>query len=354
MSKTDLHLVSLKERYRLNHSSSEKKTYHLTLDLKGLDLTYGVGDCVGIYPTNSPLLVEQILTSLGATGTETIVDRGNTPHSLSSFLLHKANLQRVNPALVAHLGLPPSVAAIECVATVLKYPHSLTPQACIEFLSPLLPRLYSISSSMKEVGEEMHLTVGLTEYAMDGKPRQGICSYYLTHLAPLHSPVIPIYLQKERGFTLPPSAHDRPIIMIGPGTGVAPFRGFMQERVSSAHIGPSWLFFGERHQALDYYYQPYWESLERQGKLRLDLAFSRDQKEKVYVQHKMKENAKDFFQWLEKGALLFVCGDALRMAKDVEKTLLEIISQEGGLTEPQARAYLKNLRQEKRYLRDIY
>ena len=178
----------------------------------------------------------------------------------------------------------------------------------------------------------------------------GVCSHYLCYRAPLNEPVIPVFVQPSRHFTLPEASCERPIIMIGPGTGVAPFRAFMQQRTCTRN----WLFFGERNQTCDFYYRTFWEEHISKGHLRLDSAFSRDQAEKIYVQHRLLERKKEVWQWIQEGAYLFVCGDASKMAKDVDQALQHIAQEEGKLDPLAARAYFKEMRKEKRYLRDVY
>ncbi len=228
-----------------------------------------------------------------------------------------------------------------------------TPEEICHLIQPMLPRFYSIASSMKVVGEEVHLTVSYVKYMSNGQQRLGVCSHYLCDMAPMNLATIPVYLQPHHGFTLPadPKAD---LIMIGPGTGVAPYRAFMQERMAMGASGKHWLFFGEWNRSYDFFYEDYWTELQAQGKLRVDLAFSRDQEHKIYVQHRMLEQAQDFFQWLEKGAYVFVCGDAHRMAKDVDAVLHRIIQEQGNTDEQGAKSYVKALRSQKRYLRDVY
>ena len=319
-------LARIKERVRLN-PGSEKETYHIVLDLKGSGIEYSVGDCVGVYAENDPNYVNSIIEAL-------------EDHSLHEFLLKRANLNRIPKKLLAeHPDL----------LTLLKY-QSVKPQYLREKLLPLLPRFYSIASSKNLVGDEVHLTVALTKNLPDYPIPYGICSHYLCHRAPLLKPIIPIFLQPSKNFYLPPESVKRPIIMIGPGTGVAPFRGFMQERQHEKN----WLFFGERNEETDYYYRSFWESLVSKKRLKIDCAFSRDQREKFYVQHKMLENSAELWQWLEEGAYFFVCGDASKMAKDVDKALHQIVEAEGKMNCADAKVYIKNLRKQKRYQKDIY
>jgi sulfite reductase (NADPH) flavoprotein alpha-component len=201
--------------------------------------------------------------------------------------------------------------------------------------------------------DEVHLTVALFSFTHQAEQRYGVGSHFLCHLATPKKTPVPIYVQPAHHFTLP-SDSDTPIIMVGPGTGIAPYRAFMQERMIQGASGKNWLFFGERNRKSDYFYEEEFEKLKSDGKLRLDLAFSRDQKEKIYVQHKMYENARDLWAWLQDGAYFYVCGDAHRMAKDVEHSLQNIVQKQGNMSEEAARAYVKALRTQKRYLADVY
>jgi sulfite reductase (NADPH) flavoprotein alpha-component len=371
-------LATIKERYSLTLSESKKNTQHVVLDLSGSGLTYEVGDSIGIYPINNKELVDKTLKAMRADGSEMVHNKhsGQTL-SLREFLAGKANLTDLSRKLLSILaekqpnpekkeGLLSLLAedGHEKLKTYLEGHElwdALLDNSEVEFpiqdlcnlLMPLLPRLYSISSSMSVVGEEVHLTVGVLKYSSNGHQRVGVCTHFLCDLMPMHEAVVPVYIQKHHGFTLPPQS-EAPIIMIGPGTGVAPFRAFLQERVVHNAQGKNWLFFGECNQATDYYYEQYWKELEKEGKLRLTTAFSRDQEEKIYVQHRMLAQGADFYKWIEQGAYIYVCGDASRMAKDVEATLHEIIRVHGNKDEAEAKALVKKLRTEKRYLRDVY
>jgi sulfite reductase (NADPH) flavoprotein alpha-component len=200
---------------------------------------------------------------------------------------------------------------------------------------------------------EIHLLVSHVSYQMGGQLRFGVGSHFLCVEAEIEKTPIPIYIQMSNHFTLPEDP-ETPIIMIGPGTGVAPFRAFLQERLASQAGGKNWLFFGECHRKTDYYYESFFEDLKKQGRLRLDLAFSRDTSEKVYVQHKMWEERKSLFSWIEEGAIVYVCGDAKVMAKDVDQMLNKVIQKEGKLSETKSQEYLRNMRKEKRYRIDVY
>lgn len=359
--KDSLYLTEIKERRALS-SHQEKKTDHIVLCAK--ELPYQVGDSIAIYPVHQEELVEQTLYYLDQDPLQKVIDKEGTPRTLREQLLSRSNItlgtRRLIQALQDRIGgfqhlledkelLKAYLAAHE-VWKILKQGkgHGLTGQEFFELLTPLLPRFYSIASSPEVHPEEIHLTVVRVEYG----ERKGVCTRYLSEIEE-RKREIPVYIQPHKGFTLPED-HQTPIIMVGPGTGIAPFRAFMQEREAREAKGKNWLFFGEWSRQEQFYYGDYWVSLESQGKLKLDLAFSRDQEHKVYVQHKMLEQKKEFFRWLEEGAFLYVCGDADQMAKDVEATLHTIIEQEGGCSVEDARHYVKELRKQKRYLRDVY
>lgn len=330
-------LASIVKRERLTKEGSEKETYHLELDLSKSNIQYSVGDCIGIYPENDEQLVEAILKQFPY-DPETIVDQGI---SFREFLLKKANLLRAPKKLSDRVGKP----KVEYLISLL--PCNLTPQEFCSYLAPMLPRLYSIASSMKHAKNRADLTITINANPPDCPTPYGTCSHFLCHRAPIGKPIIELYHHKSESFCLPEASKDKPIIMVGPGTGVAPFRGFMQERSCPRN----WLFFGEQRQSLDFYYEQEWKRYEQEGKLRLTTAFSRDGAKKVYVQDKMLEQQAEIWQWLEEGAYLFVCGDAKRMAKDVEETLKQIIQNQSSNDPKQ---YIKFLKEQKRYLRDVY
>jgi sulfite reductase (NADPH) flavoprotein alpha-component len=292
--------------------------------------------------------------------------------SLKVFLSEKVNLPRLTSGFIKVIAqaLPYNTKLKELLAdktSLLEYCHShdtidlltefrttkLPLQELCEQFSPLLPRFYSIASSPKHNPEEIHLTVGLTSYEHRGVIRHGVASHFLCHLAQEQTTPIPSYIQATPHFTLPkdPKA---PIIMVGPGTGVAPFRGFLQERLALDSPGKNWLFFGERNRHSDFFYEDFWQSLVAQKKLQLDAVFSRDQEKKIYVQHKLLEQGQEIWQWLQEGAFFYICGDADPMAKDVEAALVTITERYGNFSEHEARKYLKHLRAEKRLLVDVY
>lgn len=372
-------LASIKERYTLSKPGSQKNTQHLVLDLKGSGITYQVGDSIGIFPQHDIELVDKTLQALKATGQEKIqLKQIEEALVLRECLTAKLNITGISPKLFREMTDRQKDSDKKYMLETLQQEgerealkaylekHEVwdflaaneevmfTPQELVDLLMPLLPRFYSISSAQKYVGEEVHLTVAALEYESNGHKRRGVCTHYLCALVELHTPVVPVFIQPSHGFYLPPDPHI-PLIMIGPGTGIAPFRAFLQERLLHHQSkGKHWLFFGECNREYDFFYEEDWLELSRWGDLRLELAFSRDQEHKIYVQHKMWEKGEELYQWLEQGAYLYVCGDAQRMAKDVE-VMLQTIAQEFGKKDAQeAKNYLKQLRQQKHYLRDVY
>lgn len=377
-SKAHPFLASIKERYSLCQSGSKKNTQHIVLDLKGSGINYDIGDSIAIFPHNDIETVSKTLQGMHATGSETILDRhGEKEWNLRDFLTTQANITEVNRKLFseicyrqtnlkkkAHLESLQAEDNKEAFKEYLanRYVWDLlfensevtfNLQELCNLFMPLLPRFYSIASSKRVVGDEVHLTVALLQYHTNGYRRLGVCTHYLCNLVPMDAPIVPIYIQPHHGFTIP-ADDTAPMIMIGPGTGIAPFRAFMQERMAKGSSGANWLFFGEWNRSTDFFYEEFWQDLVNKDKLRLDVAFSRDQDFKIYVQHRMLEKGEEFYRWLEKGAYVYVCGDAKHMAKDVEAALLQIIQTHGKLDDQGAKQYLKKLRGDKRYLRDVY
>lgn len=368
-SRQNPYISKIVERRALNNPGSNKHTDHIVLDLKGSGLHYQVGDSVGVYPQNDPENVEKTLKSFRFSGDERINDpRTMQERTMRSFLTGDASISNFSRKFLQEIVKRKKHTALEelfepdkrellkayieeheVADLILENEASVfTPQEAASLLMPMLPRFYSIASCQEVVGEEVHLTVRDLIYETNNIERRGVCTHFLCTLATFETP-IPLFVQPSHGFHLPDHL-DKPLIMIGPGTGIAPFRAFMQAREKACATGKHWLFFGEWTRKNDYYYEEDWKRWADLGILELDLAFSRDQLEKVYVQHKMLAKSEQFFQWLEQGASIYVCGDAHHMAKDVDKVLNEILHRHA--KDPES--YLKRLKEEKRYLRDVY
>ena len=315
----------------LNEPSSSKDTRHIEFSLEGSGLEYEVGDALGLYPMNCPGVVSAVIAKFGF-DPDAIVplpDGKSAP-------LHEALLTGydIRSYLTKDVGFENA-------------------QAFVAELRKLQPRLYSISSSPKAHPNEVHLTVGAVRYQADGIPQKGVASTFLADRLSIGE-TAGVYIHKANHFRLP-SSGETPVIMVGPGTGIAPFRAFLEERETVGASGNNWLFFGDQREALDFLYRDQIERWQRSGFLtRLDLAFSRDQKEKIYVQNRMLEHAEELWNWLQRGAHFYVCGDASRMAKDVESALLSIAQSEGKLSPEEAAFFLSELKKNKRYQRDVY
>lgn len=372
--------ASIKEKRLLSSPGSNRKTFHCVLDLTGSHLTYEPGDSLGIYPRHDPLLIQKTLEAMKATGQEKVaLKNSNGEISFEDFLKTKANITSISAKFFqAVMERQTDTSKRDFLKELLtenlreefkkfqeeyqiwdflrQHPEvTFSPQEFVDYLMPLLPRFYSISSSQKQFKDEVHLTIAALEYESNGHKRKGVCTHFLTDIVKEKEEMVPLFIQSSHGFRLPEDPHNTSIIMIGPGTGIAPFRAFLQERLMHDRSrGKHWLFFGEQQRSHDFYYESDWEALKQLGHLDVDVAFSRDQKEKVYVQHKMLEKAPVIYEWLEAGAYLYVCGDAQKMAKDVEKTLLDIVQECGKKDAMEAREYIKQMRKQKRYLRDVY
>ncbi|MGE6628492.1 assimilatory sulfite reductase (NADPH) flavoprotein subunit [Bacillus pumilus] len=373
-SRTNPFYAEVLENINLNGRGSNKETRHLELSLEGSGLVYEPGDSLGIYPTNDPALVDELITTCGWSVEEavTVHKNGDTlplKEALTSHfeitVLTKPLLQKLadltkNEALHALFEegneekLKAYLAGRDLVDAARDFgPFEGTAADFTAILRKIPARLYSIASSLKANEEEVHLTIGAVRYDAHGRERQGVCSILCAErLEP--GDTLPVYIQHNQNFKLPENP-DAPIIMVGPGTGIAPFRSFMQEREEIGASGKSWLFFGDQHFVTDFLYQTEWQKWLKDGVLtKMDVAFSRDSEEKVYVQHQMKKQSKELFEWLEQGAYVYVCGDEKHMAHDVHHTLLSIIQEEGAMSKEKAESYLANLQQQKRYQRDVY
>lgn len=355
---------------RLMTEGSDKETRHFELSLKDSGLDYLPGDSLGVVPKNCEQVIAELLNAVGLTGEEsirlgedTMILKDALMHRLACTVLSKIQIKKFNEIAqsdrLADLlkienkdDLVDYMWGRELIDLFIEYPQSgLNAQDFTGLLRPMPPRLYSIASSLSAHPEEVHLTVAVVRYEGNGKERKGVCSSYLAERV---GERVPCYLHPNKNFKLPddPSI---PIIMVGPGTGIAPFRAFIEERRATGASGKNWLFFGDRSQKTDYLYENEWESYHNDGLLNdLDLAWSRDQEKKVYVQHKMLEKKAQLWSWLQDGAIFYVCGDASRMAKDVDQTLRTIAQEEGVMSEEDAGAWVKSLLKERRYLKDVY
>lgn len=361
--------ASLLTNQKITGRDSGKDVRHVEIDLAESGIHYQPGDALGVWYENSSELANEILSAVGLSGVESVDVEGESLsiHSalVSKFEITAANPQFINKLseLVENADLQKLVAdkdelrdfagKTQIVDVLHQYPVKLSAEQLVSLLRRLTPRLYSIASSQTEVDEEVHLTVGVVEYDYDGKVREGGASSYLTRRLE-EGDNVKVFIEHNNNFKLPED-DNAPIIMVGPGTGIAPFRSFIQERDNRGAAGKNWLFFGDRTFTQDFLYQVEWQKYLKDGVLtRLDVAFSRDQHEKVYVQHRILEEAQQVWQWLQEGAYIYICGDATRMAKDVHDALITVAKQEGGLTQEQAEEFLNELRKAKRYQRDVY
>ncbi|MCL1115254.1 assimilatory sulfite reductase (NADPH) flavoprotein subunit [Shewanella basaltis] len=353
---------------KITGRDSDRDVRHVEIDLGESGLTYQVGDALGVWFSNNEALVDEVISGLGLDADETVTVSKES-YSLKAALTDKKELTQLYPGLVkswAELSGSAELAAIcedkeqtrqfilsnQLADLIAAYPANVSATQLVEMLRPLTPRLYSIASSQAEVESEVHLTVALVEDERQGHARFGGASHFLASAE--EGQQVNVYVEPNNHFRLPENPQT-PVIMVGPGTGVAPFRAFMQQRVADGVSGNSWLFFGNPHFEQDFLYQVEWQQYLKNGDLsRLDVAFSRDQAHKVYVQHRIAEQAETLWQWLQNGAHVYICGDAERMAKDVHQALVNIAVEQGGLSADDAEAYFETLRSEKRYQKDVY
>lgn len=372
-SRTNPFYAEVLENINLNGRGSNKETRHLELSLEGSHLQFEPGDSLGIYPENDPSLVDTLIAEMKWNPDELVtINRQGEEKSLLEALRHHFEITVLTkPLLEKAIPLVNKSAELkellENEKAVREYVHgrdlldfirdySLNEIPAKEFVSILrkMPaRLYSVASSLKANSDEVHLTIGKVAYHAHGRYRFGVCSAQCADRIEVGD-TLPVYVHKNSNFRLP-SDSDTPIIMIGPGTGIAPFRAFLQEREEIGAQGKSWLFFGDQHYVTDFLYQVEWQQWLKQGVLsRIDLAFSRDTERKIYVQHRMLEKSKELYAWLQDGAVVYVCGDEKHMAKDVHQTLLTILMNEGNMDEDAAKEYIAQMQKDKRYQRDVY
>jgi sulfite reductase (NADPH) flavoprotein alpha-component len=351
--------------YCLNAPGSAKETRHVVVDLGQSGISYVPGDSLGVVPRNFPGVVDELLSHL-ALDPATPVDQPTGPVALRDLLITQYSLNRVSKKFVKGLleklpegekktKLAEIVGNEEAFDVLIDYPHKLTAQEFLPLANKIAPRLYSIASSPKAHPGEVHLTIAIVNYTTHGRAKFGLASGYLGHGQEPNKNEVPVYIQPTKHFHMP--AGDANIIMVGPGTGIAPFRAFLEHRAIEGATGKSWLFFGDQKRATDFLYEKEFEAMLEKGTLtRLDTAFSRDQAEKIYVQDRMGESGAELWKWLKEGAYFYVCGDAKRMAKDVHQKLIDIAREHGGLTPEAAKEYIEVTfaKTEKRYLKDVY
>jgi sulfite reductase (NADPH) flavoprotein alpha-component len=361
---------------KLTGEGSNKDTRHLEINLSGSGLTYEVGDSLGVFPKNDTELVEGILKNQGFTGDEQVTTPDGKTVSLREALTKDFIVTEPSKQLLQVLPEKDSSSAFlkdlldpgsknhlddyiwgRDVLDILEEftASKFTPEELVKVLRKLQPRLYSIASSQKAVGASVHLTVAVVRYQPERSSHLhlGVCSTFLAERAEGNGKV-PVFVHTAKHFRIPENP-ETPTIMVGPGTGIAPFRAFLQERKALGAKGKNWLFFGEQKVASDYFYGDEFEGWQATGVLnKFTTAFSRDQDHKIYVQHRMLENAAELYDWLENGAIFYVCGDAARMAKDVDTALHQIVEQVGSKSTEQAKDYVDALKKEKRYRKDVY
>lgn len=360
------------ESINLSGRGSGRVTTHLELSLEGSNLTYAPGDAVGIIPHNDENLAKQIIAELGFTESENVILPDKQSTTLLNALVEQLDITTVSKPLLEKFN---SFTSNEKLSELLKSessvikgytygrdlldlvkdykPWSFTASEFVGLLRKIPSRLYSIASSIKAHPDEVHLTIRKVEYEAHGRKHEGVCSSYVADRVEIGDK-ISIFVQENPNFKLPQN-NDAPIILIGPGTGVAPFRAFLEEREELGAQGKSWLFFGDRNYVTDFLYQTDWQRMLQDGVLtNLEVAFSRDTEEKVYVQHRLKQHAAELYAWIEEGAYIYICGDEKYMAHDVHKALIDIISQYKAISEQEAEVYLQQLQDDGRYQRDVY
>ncbi len=365
--------AAMEAKVLLNGEGSAKETWHYELSLEGSGLSYEPGDALAVVPVNAPDIVEAVLKAAKLNGTEEVELKGGLRKHLANALREDLDITALSRAVLKKLLAATGSAKLEgllsdeskkdfavyidgrWIVDALEdfAPDGLAADALAGIFRKLPPRLYSIASSPLAHPDEVHLTVASVRYETHGRKRKGVASTYLADLVNEGDPVL-VYTHRNKNFRLPESG-DTPVIMIGPGTGIAPFRAFVEHRAEQSAKGGTWLFFGDQHYTYDFLYQLEWQDHLKSGALsRLDVAFSRDQPEKYYVQDAMRARGRELYEWLEAGAHFYVCGDANRMAGDVHEALVSIVASEGGRSPEEAEAYVDALKKAKRYQRDVY
>lgn len=368
-TKKNPYSAELVESQKITGRDSVKDIRHIEISLEDSGIEYKPGDALGVWFLNDAALVTRLLSALSIDASEQITIKDETlnisdalkeklelTQSYPTFVQKYAQLvanEALNELLADKSALREYLAERQIIDVVLDYPGSISAQQLVDSLRPLMPRLYSIASSQAEVDEEVHLTVATVEFEQHGFTHQGGASGFLGHRLE-EGQEVKVYVESNQNFRLPENG-DTPVIMIGPGTGIAPFRAFMQEREAQEAEGKNWLFFGNPNFTQDFLYQVEWQRFLKEGVLdKISLAFSRDQKEKIYVQHRILEEGEQVFAWLEAGAHVYVCGDANRMAKDVNDALVAVVAKYGNKSHEEAEQYVNDLRRNKRYQKDVY
>ena len=362
-------VATLSLQQKITSRQSVKDVRHLEISLGDSGLRYQPGDALGVWYENDPALVDELLELLWLKGDQPVTVEGKLLPLADALRLHYELTQNTTVIVGKYAELARDEALLALTADkaklqeyaqstpivdmVRRAPAELTAEQLLELLRPLTPRLYSIASSQAEVSDEVHITVGVVRYEVDGRSRTGGATGYMADRLG-EDDEIRVFIEHNDNFRLPDNG-DAPVIMIGPGTGIAPFRAFMQQREAEGAGGKNWLFFGNPHFTDDFLYQVEWQRYKKEGLLtRIDLAWSRDQEQKIYVQDRLREQGTEVWNWLQEGAHIYVCGDANHMAKDVEQALLDVIAEHGHLDAEQADEFLSELRIEHRYQRDVY
>ncbi|WNR47020.1 assimilatory sulfite reductase (NADPH) flavoprotein subunit [Paenibacillus roseipurpureus] len=373
-SRTNPFQAEVLENLNLNGRGSDRETRHVEISLEGSNLQYEPGDSIGVFPENHPRLVNELIQAMEWNGsTPVAVNKNGEERPLQEALLRYYEITALTKPLLEQVAKLSSNEKLQEMVAPGNEPElksyiygrdlldlvqdfalkGIPASQFVAILRKLPARLYSIASSSKANPDEVHVTVRAVRYEANGRNRYGVCSVHLAERTQIGS-TLPVYIQSNPNFKLPENP-ETPIIMIGPGTGVAPFRAFLQDREETGAEGKSWLFYGDQHFATDFLYQVEMQRWLKDGVLtKLDVAFSRDTDQKVYVQHRMQESSRELYQWLQEGAVVYVCGDEKKMAHDVNAALVSILEQEGGLSNDEALQYLANMQQQKRYQRDVY
>jgi len=369
-------MATVTDTYCISEGSG-KETNHYVISLKGSGIRYKPGDSLGFYPTNDKDLVRQTIRKIKAKRSDIIDTKETGETTLDEALLHRFTIHRAGKKFLSCVvqkmkkgkekkeleailenreKVDKYLFTRDCIDILNENTVHFTPQEFVDTLSPITPRLYSICSSPKAHPGEVHLTIAIVKYNNFDRDRFGLATGDLSNRVKVNETKIPVYIQPTREFVLPENG-SADIIMIGPGTGIAPFRAFLEHRIAKHASGRNWLFFGEIHEESTFFYKEEWFKAMKQGHLnKLTTAFSRDQENKIYVQHRLLSNGKDIWEWLQGGAYFYVCGDKQYMAKDVHSALIEIAQKEGGLKKKDAENYVNQtlMKDERRYLRDVY